>query len=83
MSVNARGTMLVLRAVCTAMASQEPRTYTSPRNGTTRSLGRGAIVVIASLAAHVAPGKMVPYVASKYATLGIAKVEGEFIPNPN
>jgi NAD(P)-dependent dehydrogenase (short-subunit alcohol dehydrogenase family) len=83
MSVNARGTMLVLRAVCTAMASQEPRTYTSPRNGTTRSLGRGAIVIIASLAAHVAPGKMVPYVASKYATLGIAKVAGEFIPNPN
>ncbi|KAL3439732.1 oxidoreductase [Aspergillus insuetus] len=74
MSVNARGTMLVLRAVCTAMASQEPRTYTSPRNGTTRSLGRGAIVVIASLAAHVAPGRMLPYVASKYATLGITKV---------
>ncbi|KAL2820107.1 oxidoreductase [Aspergillus granulosus] len=74
MSTNSRGTMLVLRAVSKAIAKQEPRTYTSPRNGTTRSLGRGAIVVIASIAAHIAPSKMLPYVVSKYATLGIAKV---------
>ncbi|KAL3455036.1 oxidoreductase [Aspergillus heterothallicus] len=74
MTTNARGTMLVLRGVSSAMARQEPRSYTSARTGTTRSLGRGAIVVIASLAAHIAPGKMLPYVGSKYATLGIAKV---------
>ncbi|KAL2826931.1 oxidoreductase [Aspergillus pseudoustus] len=74
MTINTRGTMLVLRAVSKAMAQQAPRTYTSPRNGTTRSLGRGAIVVIASLAAHIAPSRMMPYVGSKYATLGIAKV---------
>ncbi|PYH88113.1 oxidoreductase [Aspergillus ellipticus CBS 707.79] len=74
-AVNARGTMLILRAVSAAMAQQEPLQYTSRRHptSTSRSLGRGAITVIASVSGTIAfPGTM-PYAASKYAAIGIVK----------
>ncbi|KAL2831387.1 oxidoreductase [Aspergillus cavernicola] len=72
-ATNARGTMLVLRAVSAAMAQQEPRTHQSHRHSTsTRSLGRGSIVVISSINGTIAaPGTA--YSASKYAAIGIAK----------
>ncbi|KOC08000.1 oxidoreductase, short-chain dehydrogenase/reductase family [Aspergillus flavus AF70] len=73
MAVNARGTMLVLRAVSAAMAKQEPRMHQSARHGTSRSLGRGSIVVVSSVnGTMVAPG-MLSYTASKHAVAGIAK----------
>ncbi|KAE8163990.1 hypothetical protein BDV40DRAFT_261553 [Aspergillus tamarii] len=73
MTVNARGTMLVLRAISAAMAKQEPRMHQSARHGTSRSLGRGSIVVVSSVnGTMVAPG-MLSYAASKHAVAGIAK----------
>ncbi|KAL4939886.1 hypothetical protein BDV06DRAFT_224606 [Aspergillus oleicola] len=70
---NARGTMLVLRAVSAAMAKQESRTHQSPRHGTSRSIGRGSIVVISSVNGIIAAPGMMPYTASKYAAIGVAK----------
>ncbi|KAL4776569.1 hypothetical protein BDW60DRAFT_213942 [Aspergillus nidulans var. acristatus] len=72
-ATNARGTMLVLRAVSAAMAKQEPRTHQSPRHGTSRSIGRGSIVVISSVNGIIAAPGMMPYTASKYAAIGVAK----------
>ena len=77
MTVNARGTMLVLRAISAAMAKQEPRMHQSARHGTSRSLGRGSIVVVSSVnGTMVAPG-MLSYAASKHAVAGIAKTAGK------
>ncbi|GFN13530.1 hypothetical protein AtubIFM55763_011716 [Aspergillus tubingensis] len=73
MTTNSRGSMMVLRAVTHAMARQEPRSYTSTRSNTTRSLGRGSIVVIASINGMISAAGMMPYTASKHATIGIAK----------
>ncbi|GKZ36122.1 hypothetical protein AbraIFM66950_007029 [Aspergillus brasiliensis] len=73
MTTNSRGSMMVLRAVTIAMARQEPRSYTSSRSNTTRSLGRGSVVVIASINGMISAPGMMPYTASKYATIGIAK----------
>ncbi|RAK98782.1 SDR family NAD(P)-dependent oxidoreductase [Aspergillus ibericus CBS 121593] len=73
MTTNASGTMLVLRAVSNLMAKQEPRTYTSPRSNATRSLGRGAIVVISSIPGIIASPDMMPYTVSKHAVIAIAK----------
>ncbi|KAL4998918.1 oxidoreductase [Aspergillus recurvatus] len=72
-ATNTRGTMLVVRDVSKAMAQQEPRTYCSSRHGTERSLGRGVIIVIASLSGLIAAPTMVPYSASKHATIGVCK----------
>ncbi|KAL3489627.1 oxidoreductase [Aspergillus germanicus] len=74
LAVNARGTMLVLRAVSATMAQQEPRTHQSSRHPeSTRSLGRGSIVTIASVNGNVAAPGMMAYSASNYAAIGIAK----------
>ncbi|BAE64931.1 unnamed protein product [Aspergillus oryzae RIB40] len=55
------------------MAKQEPRMHQSARHGTSRSLGRGSIVVVSSVnGTMVAPG-MLSYTASKHAVAGIAK----------
>ncbi|KAL1984530.1 hypothetical protein VTN96DRAFT_9030 [Rasamsonia emersonii] len=75
-AVNIRGTMLVLRAVSKAMAAQEPRTHVSRRarhSSTPRSLGRGAIVTLASVNGHVPAPGMTPYTSSKHAVIGITK----------
>ena len=80
MDINAKGTMLCVRAQLKAMKSQEPRSYTG-RTGT-RDIGRGAIVNIASAHAHVGlPGKMA-YTTSKHAVIGITKMAGKFHPLP-
>ncbi|KAL4936752.1 hypothetical protein BDV06DRAFT_216419 [Aspergillus oleicola] len=72
--VNARGTMLVLRAVSAAMAQQGPRNHQSYRHPeTTRSLGRGSIVVVSSINGNIAAQGMMAYSASKFAGIGIAK----------
>ncbi|GLA19300.1 putative PKS/NRPS-like protein biosynthetic cluster [Aspergillus niger] len=73
MRTNSRGTMLVLRAVSQAMSLQEPRSYTSTRSNTTRSLGRGSIVVLSSINGLISVPGMMPYTASKHATIGIAQ----------
>ncbi|KAI9034860.1 SDR family NAD(P)-dependent oxidoreductase [Aspergillus affinis] len=73
MAVNARSTMLVLRAVSGAMAAQEPLEYTSFRHGTKRSLVRGSIVIVCSVNGLVAAPGMLNYSASKWAVIGIAK----------
>ncbi|EMR82297.1 putative short-chain dehydrogenase reductase family protein [Botrytis cinerea BcDW1] len=72
-AVDARGTMLCLRAVTKAMVAQEPRKIKG-RHGDERLLGRGCIVNLGSgLSYGVGPG-MMAYVASKHAVMGITKV---------
>ena len=75
--LNIKGTMLVIRAVSKAMSDQEPRTYLSPRHNTTRSLGRGVIVSLASVNAFVPGPGMMPYTTSKHAVIGITKTAGK------
>lgn len=76
-AVNARGTMLCLRAVTKAMAAQEPRKVKG-RHGDERSLGRGCIVNLGSGLSYGAGPGMMAYAASKHAVMGITKVAGEF-----
>ncbi|KAI2956198.1 hypothetical protein CBS147352_11118 [Aspergillus niger] len=73
MRTNPRGTMLVLQAVSHAMSLQEPRSYTSTRSNMTRCLGRGSIVVLSSINGLISVPGMMPYAASKHATIGIAQ----------
>jgi len=70
-NVNSRGTFLVLRAVTKAMQAQEPLTITS-RSGE-RSIGRGSIVNMGSANSYVAAPGTFPYVASKFAVMGMTK----------
>lgn len=77
LSINARGTMLILRAVSAAMAKQEPREHKNLRTEGTRSLGRGSIVVVGSINSIMAAPGMLSYCASKWAVLGMAKTAGE------
>ena len=80
LSVNARGTMLILRAVSAAMAKQEPREHKNRRSEGSRSLGRGSIVVVGSINSIMAAPGMLSYCASKWAVLGMAKTAGESGP---
>ncbi|EPE37166.1 NAD(P)-binding Rossmann-fold containing protein [Glarea lozoyensis ATCC 20868] len=73
LNVNTRGVMLCVRAVSKFMISQEPRTHTG-RHGKQRSLGRGCIVNLGSVASFSAGRGMMAYVASKHAVMGITKV---------
>ena len=77
LDVNVRGTMLCVRAVAKAMASQEPLSYESRRAGT-RSLGRGSIINLGSVNSYVAAPGMMPYTASKHAIVGITKTAGNY-----
>jgi NADP-dependent 3-hydroxy acid dehydrogenase YdfG len=75
MAVNARGTLLMSRAVTRAMIQQEPRSYESPLGGL-RSLGRGAIVNIASVNGQIGMPGHTSYNGSKHAVIGMTKVAG-------
>lgn len=75
LDVNVLGTMLCVRAVSRAMATQEPLGYESRRSGT-RSLSRGSIVNLGSVNSYVAAPGMMPYTASKHAIIGITKTAG-------
>jgi NAD(P)-dependent dehydrogenase (short-subunit alcohol dehydrogenase family) len=76
MDVNARGMMLVSRAVTKAMLVQQPRTFTNMA-GSTRELSRGVIVNVTSAMSYgVIPGK-IAYATSKHAALGITKSFGK------
>lgn len=80
--MNAKGTMLCVRAVTKAMISQEPKVYKG-RNGKERSLGRGCIVNIGSALSYAAGPGMMAYVSSKHALLGITKVAGQYSAIPD
>lgn len=77
-AVNAKGTMLCIRAVSKAMSTQEPILYKG-RHGDERNLGRGCIVNLGSALSYVAGPNMMAYTASKHALIGITKVAGKFI----
>ncbi len=66
------------KAALQVMLKQDPIVI----QGTSRSrtLGRGAIVNVASLAGIVAPPGEVEYNASKFAAVGITKTAGELSP---
>ena len=78
-NVNARGTLLVTRAVLKAMTLQEERTFTSSRRHGSRNIGRGVIVNVGSLLPTIAMPRHLPYITSKHAVLGIVKASGKKI----
>jgi NAD(P)-dependent dehydrogenase (short-subunit alcohol dehydrogenase family) len=71
-AVNTKGTFLVTKAVAKVIQKQEIRTVKTKRYGE-RSIGRGAIVNVASGLSLIGIGLKVPYVASKHAVLGITR----------
>ena len=75
-STNVKGTVLVLGALASQMATQEIRTVTG-RNGP-RGVGRGSIVCLSSGNGLVGEPNKGPYVAVKHAVLGIMKTAGTF-----
>lgn len=75
MDVNAKGTLIIDRAVASVMITQERRNFTTS-SGTQRDLGKGVIVNVTSAASFAGiPGK-VQYCASKHAALGITRTLG-------
>lgn len=75
LETNVKGTMLCVRAVSKAMASQEPLRYEG-RHGS-RNLGRGSIVNLGSVASYCAAPGMMPYTVSKHAVIGLTKTAGK------
>lgn len=73
-AVNVKGTILVIRALASQMATQEPHSITG-RNGP-RGVGRGSIVCLASGNGYVAEASKGAYVASKHAVMGVMKTAG-------
>jgi NAD(P)-dependent dehydrogenase (short-subunit alcohol dehydrogenase family) len=73
--VNAKGTLHFTSEIIKVMAKQDEK-FVEGRNGR-RSIGRGAVVNIASLAAPVAVPTHVQYCASKAAALSITRVAGK------
>ncbi|KAL1846317.1 hypothetical protein Daus18300_014300 [Diaporthe australafricana] len=77
--VNIKGAVYFVRAVTAAMATQEELTHTSSsRHGsTTRSLGRGSVVLLGSISSYITGPGMLNYTASKHAIIGITKSAGK------
>jgi NAD(P)-dependent dehydrogenase (short-subunit alcohol dehydrogenase family) len=75
MNVNAKGTMLTNRAVSKVMIGQEPLTFAGPFSK--RSLGRGAIVNVASVNGKIGMLGHTSYSGSKHAVIGMTKVAGK------
>ncbi|KAI9660438.1 MAG: hypothetical protein M1821_009788 [Bathelium mastoideum] len=71
LKINATGTTLCVRAVSRVMAKQEPLTYKGRHSE--RSIGRGAIVNVGSVNSVVATSRLLNYVTSKFAVMGITK----------
>ncbi|KAK7932316.1 hypothetical protein PG985_003028 [Apiospora marii] len=72
LGINAKGMYLVIRAVAKVMQSQDPSIVNLGRHGS-RDVGRGAIVNVSSMMAHVAVNAKLPYTTSKHAITGITK----------
>lgn len=75
--VNVKGPALFVRATTAAMAQQEPLTYDAIGRDGGRSLERGSIVLLASVAAFVASPGMAAYTTCKHATPGILRSAGK------
>ena len=73
--VNSKGVLNCLKEVMNVMLKQELRSVVG-RSGR-RSIGRGSIVNIVSIASVIAHPNTVSYTASKSAAHGITKVAGE------
>ena len=79
--VNIKGAVYFVRAVSAAMATQEELTHVSSgRHGnTTRSLGRGSIVLLGSVSSYIAAPGMLNYTTSKHAIIGVTKSDGKLV----
>lgn len=75
-NVNTVGILNGVAAVGDAMNRQDER-FVNGRSGR-RSIGKGAIVNLASVAGMIAVPTHVQYVASKYAARGIVKTTGKY-----
>ncbi|KAK7699786.1 hypothetical protein SLS64_011398 [Diaporthe eres] len=73
--VNIKGAVYFVRALSAAMATQDELTHVSNgRHGsTTRSLGRGSIVLLGSVMSYIAGPGMLNYTTSKHAIIGVTK----------
>lgn len=76
--INIKGAVYFVRAVTAAMAAQDELVHVSERHGTTRSLGRGSIVLLGSVQSYVASPGMLNYTTSKHAIIGVTKSAGKY-----
>lgn len=77
--VNIKGAVHFVRAISAAMAAQDELTHVSSgRHGnTTRSLGRGSVVLLGSVMSYIAGPGMLNYTTSKHAIIGVTKSAGK------
>lgn len=77
--INIKGAVYFVRAVTAAMTAQDELTHvSSSRHGnTTRSLGRGSIVLLGSITSYITGPGMLNYTTSKHAVIGITKSAGK------
>lgn len=77
--VNINGAVHFVRAVSATMGAQDELTHiSSGRHGnTTRSLGRGSIILLGSVMPYIAGPGMLNYTTSKHAIIGVTKSAGK------
>ncbi|KUI52488.1 2-(R)-hydroxypropyl-CoM dehydrogenase [Cytospora mali] len=80
---NIKGAVYFVRAVTAAMAAQDELMHVSSRHGSTRSLGRGSIVLLGSVNSYIAAPGMLNYTTSKHAIIGITKSAAIDCVKPN
>ncbi|OTA97948.1 hypothetical protein M434DRAFT_7575 [Hypoxylon sp. CO27-5] len=70
---NIAGAVRFVRAVMAAMAQQEPLTFPRTSRHSSRSLGRGSIVLLGSISSLIGTPGMISYTTAKHAIIGITK----------
>lgn len=80
--VNVKGAVYFARAVTAVMAAQDEVEHTSSSRygNTTRTLGRGSLIFLGSVASSVTSPGMLSYTTSKHAIAGITKSVGKCKP---
>ncbi|KAK7745867.1 hypothetical protein SLS53_002585 [Cytospora paraplurivora] len=81
--INIKGAVYFVRAVTAAMAAQDELVHVSERHGTTRSLGRGSIVLLGSVQSYIVAPGMLNYATSKHAIIGVTKSAAIDCVKPN
>ncbi|KAI1505512.1 short chain dehydrogenase [Biscogniauxia marginata] len=70
---NIAGAVRFVRAVMRAMAQQEPLTFPGTSRHSSRSLGRGSIILLGSISSLIGTPGMIAYTTAKHAIIGIVK----------
>ena len=75
---NIAGAVRFVRAVTAAMAQQEPLTFPGTSRHSSRSLGRGSVVLLGSISSLIGTPGMISYATAKHAIIGIMKSAGKY-----